>query len=50
MSRQLILIVEDDESLRLTLADNLEEVGYEVRSTASGAAARRPRNTSQSLR
>ncbi|MEM7349629.1 MAG: response regulator transcription factor [Acidobacteriota bacterium] len=36
-----ILIVEDDDSLRLALADNLEEEGYRVVDTASGAEARR---------
>ncbi len=35
-----ILIVEDDASLRLALADNLEEEGYRVAATASGIAAR----------
>jgi DNA-binding response OmpR family regulator len=34
-----ILIVEDDENLRLALHDNLQEEGYEVESAADGAAA-----------
>ncbi len=34
-----ILIVEDDENLRLTLEDNLEEEGYDVTSAATVAAA-----------
>ncbi len=36
-----ILIVEDDASLRLVLADNLEEEGYRVTATPSGDEARR---------
>ncbi len=36
-----ILIVEDDASLRLVLADNLEEQGYRVTATASGEEAYR---------
>lgn len=35
-----ILIVEDDENLRLALADNLEDEGYEVTAAGDGAAAR----------
>ncbi|MCP3959564.1 MAG: response regulator transcription factor [bacterium] len=35
-----MLVVEDDASLRLVLADNLEEEGYRVSSTASGVEAR----------
>ena len=34
-----ILIVEDDENLRLALADNLDDEGYDVTSVASVAAA-----------
>lgn len=41
MHRQTLLIVEDDESLRLALADNLEEEGYRVRTTPRGDEARR---------
>lgn len=41
MNSPHILIVEDDENLRLALADNLEDEGYRVTSTASGAEARR---------
>ena len=36
-----ILLVEDDENLRLVLADNLEEQGYEVALAADLAQARR---------
>jgi len=36
-----ILIVEDDENLRLALADNLDEEGYDVTTAASVAAAER---------
>jgi len=36
-----ILIVEDDENLRLGLCDNLEDEGYAVVATATVAAARR---------
>ena len=36
---QTILIVEDDENLRLALADNLEEEGFEVHAAADGAQA-----------
>ena len=35
-----LLIVEDDASLRLVLADNLEEEGYRVSATASGDEAK----------
>ena len=35
-----ILLVEDDESLRLALADNLEAEGHAVAVAADGAAAR----------
>ncbi len=41
MDRAHILIVEDDTSLRLVLADNLEEEGYRVTATPSGDQARR---------
>ncbi len=41
MNSSHILIVEDDASLRLTLADNLEEEGYRVTATASGEEAHR---------
>jgi DNA-binding response OmpR family regulator len=34
-----VLVVEDDENLRLTLVDNLEHEGYEVVHTASGRVA-----------
>jgi len=34
-----VLVVEDDENLRLTLVDNLEDEGYEVAHVATGAAA-----------
>jgi DNA-binding response OmpR family regulator len=40
MERQCILIVEDDENLRVALADNLEAEGYEVALATSGAEAR----------
>ncbi len=36
-----VLIVEDDENLRLALADNLEEEGYAVSTAATVAAAER---------
>ncbi|MCA9257115.1 MAG: response regulator transcription factor [Phycisphaerales bacterium] len=35
-----VLVVEDDENLRVTLADNLEQEGYRVHSVRDGAAAR----------
>lgn len=35
-----ILIVEDDDTLRTTLADNLQDEGYRVRTAESAAAAR----------
>ncbi len=41
MNGARILIVEDDASLRLVLADNLEEQGYRVRATPSGDEAHR---------
>lgn len=41
MNPSHILIVEDDASLRLVLADNLEEEGYRVTATASGDEAHR---------
>ncbi len=41
MANAHILIVEDDASLRLALADNLEEEGYRVAATASGVEARK---------
>jgi DNA-binding response OmpR family regulator len=34
-----VLVVEDDENLRLTLVDNLEDEGYEVEHTPSGEEA-----------
>lgn len=40
-SMAAILLVEDDESLRLALADNLEDEGYALVSAATGAEARR---------
>lgn len=39
MSTAKVLIVEDDDNLRLVLADNLEEEGYEVFVAATGAQA-----------
>ena len=39
MSDRPILIVEDDENLRLALADNLEDEGYAVRTASTLAAA-----------
>lgn len=39
MSAHSILIVEDDEHLRLTLADNLEDEGYHVHLAETGEAA-----------
>ncbi len=41
MDPHRILVVEDDESLRLVLADNLETAGYAVTSAATLAEARR---------
>ena len=41
MDEAHILIVEDDASLRLVLADNLEEEGYRVTATPSGDEAHR---------
>jgi DNA-binding response OmpR family regulator len=38
-SKQRILVVEDDENLRVALADNLEAEGYEVTLAASGNEA-----------
>lgn len=35
----LVLVVEDDENLRITLADNLEDEGYRVRAVDGGRAA-----------
>ena len=35
-----VLVVEDDENLRVVLRDNLEEEGYRVTDAASAAAAR----------
>ena len=35
-----ILIVEDEENLRITLQDNLEEEGYRVSAVGDGAGAR----------
>lgn len=35
----LVLVVEDDENLRITLADNLEDEGYRVESVDGGRAA-----------
>src|SRR5438105_1164973 len=35
-----VLVVEDDENLRVVLRDNLEEEGYRVADAASAAAAR----------
>jgi DNA-binding response OmpR family regulator len=40
-ARQRILIVEDDENLRVALADNLEAEGYEVSTASDGSEARR---------
>jgi len=39
MKPAMILVVEDEESLRMALADNLEDEGYQVRSAATGAEA-----------
>jgi DNA-binding response OmpR family regulator len=39
-SRNTIVVVEDEETLRLALVDNLQEEGYQVRSAASLAEAR----------
>lgn len=39
VSKSSILIVEDDENLRIALRDNLEEEGYAVADAASAAAA-----------
>ncbi len=41
MDRAHILLVEDDNNLRMVLADNLEERGYRVTATASGDEAHR---------
>ncbi len=41
MDRAHILLVEDDNNLRMVLADNLEERGYRVTVTASGDEAHR---------
>jgi len=38
-SKPLILLVEDEESLRLALTDNLEDEGYEVAAVSTGAEA-----------
>lgn len=38
--KRRILIIEDDENLRVALADNLDSEGYEVSVAASGAEAR----------
>lgn len=38
-SDPLVLVVEDDENLRITLADNLEDEGYRVRTVDGGRAA-----------
>ncbi|MCA9649897.1 MAG: response regulator transcription factor [Myxococcales bacterium] len=35
----LVLVVEDDENLRITLADNLEDEGYRVQAADGGRAA-----------
>lgn len=39
MSTASILVVEDDENLRLALTDNLRDEGYRVTAAATGAAA-----------
>jgi len=39
MEKAAILIVEDDEDLRLTLADNLRDEGYDVACAANGSQA-----------
>jgi DNA-binding response OmpR family regulator len=44
---QRILIIEDDENLRVALADNLEAEGYAVRTVATGADALRAIETEQ---
>lgn len=38
--RARVLVVEDDDNLRLTLADNLDDEGFEVAAAANGAEAR----------
>ena len=39
LTRARILVVEDDENLRLALVDNLEDEGYDVASAADGGSA-----------
>lgn len=41
MAKARILVVEDDENLRLALADNLEDEGYDVTSAKNGAEAKK---------
>jgi DNA-binding response OmpR family regulator len=47
ISQPSVLVVEDDENLRVVLRDNLEEEGYRVTVAASATAARAAMNGSQ---